>query len=110
MKLRSAALAVSAAMLFMLPGCSKKKVMPEKFKAMPDTISADEINITDSEPAYKCTKNTYFDGELTEVTETEYDGYGSEVSYHLQTVDNSGYRTFTLYAAAYEYEYEYEDY
>ena len=34
MKLRPAALAVSAAMLFMLPGCSKKKIMPEKFKAM----------------------------------------------------------------------------
>lgn len=65
------AIFLSTTMLFSLVAC--KNEMPEKFEAMPDTLSEEELTIPENEPAYKCIESHYDNGELKEKYEILYD-------------------------------------
>ncbi len=65
------AIFLAMAMLISLAAC--KNEMPEKFEAMPDTFSAEELTIPENEPAYKCIESHYDNGELKEKYEILYD-------------------------------------
>ena len=65
------AILIATAMLFSLVAC--KNEMPEKFEAMPDTLSEEELTIPENEPAYKCIESHYDNGELKEKYEILYD-------------------------------------
>lgn len=65
------AILIATTMLFSLVAC--KNEMPEKFEAMPDTLSEEELTIPENEPAYKCIESHYDNGELKEKYEILYD-------------------------------------
>ena len=65
------AIFLATVILISLTAC--KNEMPEKFEAMPDTLSAEELTIPENEPAYKCIESHYDNGELKEKYEILYD-------------------------------------
>ena len=64
-----------------------KKEMPERFAAMPDVLSDDELNIAENEPSYKCIESHYNNGELEEKYERLYDSHDRIISYDKFNVD-----------------------
>ena len=61
----------ATAMLVPLVAC--KNEMPEKFEAMPNTLSEEKLTIPENEPAYKCIESHYHNDELEEKYEILYD-------------------------------------
>ncbi len=60
-------------LLILLSAC--KNELPEKFEAMPDTLSEEELTIPENTPACKCIESHYDNGELKEKYEILYDEY-----------------------------------
>ena len=84
-----------------------KKEMPERFAAMPDVLSDDELNIAENEPSYKCIESHYENGELEEKKEKLYDEHDHIISdYNLDIV--SGEPKPAMYGK-YVHEYDSDD-
>ena len=85
--LLAAALLISLWGYKLLSLSGSKKEMPERFAAMPDVLSDDELNIADNEPSYKCIESHYKNGELEEKKERLYDEHDHIISdYNLDIV------------------------
>lgn len=75
-KLCSAAL--SAVMLLTAAGCGQK--LPADFGKFPEVLPAEELDIPENAPAYKCKELYFVDGRITDRCETTYDDHGKMIS------------------------------